>query len=77
MLIEALLDTLEHISSRGTEGRSVVLITWSFNLPSTPGWDDVSDLIGKKSPSSVLLHLMLGCSSLADTFGRLHLRGPR
>ena len=76
MLIEALLDTLEHISSRGTEGRSVVLITWSFKGP-PPGWTDVIDLIGKKNHSSVLLPLMLGCSSLADAFGRLHLQGHR
>ncbi|KAK4118450.1 hypothetical protein N657DRAFT_373443 [Parathielavia appendiculata] len=44
MLIEALLDTLEHISARGTEARSVVLLTWSFNPP-PPGWEDVLDLI--------------------------------
>ena len=46
MRIEALLDTLEDITSRGIAARFVVLITWSFkDMPSSYG--DVMNLVCK------------------------------
>jgi hypothetical protein len=46
MLIEAVVDTLEHIASRNIARRSVVLITWSLaEMPAS--YNDVRFLVGK------------------------------